>query len=669
MYLERIRKKLITEAFFNPYCDKFSFDKARAELEKIVTLYTNEVESGKIIQEKEIDLIVGTIELLPYFNQCFQDYYNITSEKLNELKYPIEKIINFQFALHNRTICGLFHTTVEDLVKDKVLTLEQSYGHTIQALDPNVRVNSRSAAETSVDSLCIALNYYRYFLGIKTENANPDFLNVLNFCHNTDVRSQVYYVLKSEYNNFTWANGFISFDNNSLKFDWFNYDEVVNNTIGFFRLNRNSTGFYFLTMEKINRDVFKKKLYINAHIKRTRGTKIKKTWVESNYTKCEIENGIDEEELSIYLRSYSDLASYYNFLEDSNIPNSPDLKVIDLLELYLPLRSLFSKLTYNSTREDKVFNFADAEVFPTRVKREDLKNYLLARSIYNETQIEYFISLIVQTDVQKRINLWDKFFIQIETDLYFSLLPITSSITLYCMDVWMEACGMDLDFRGNSFEKYLRSSLVSELEEKKYWHQVPSSQKLILSNGKYEEIDLLINLKNKVILAELKCIKFPLNHIDNYNSRKRIKDGSHQALRKKNFIQQNRKELTPIIGEISGKEIIPLVITNCPIFTCSNYNGVQVVDYFLIEAYFNTGAIGVDKIEFSGSSVSSIDRVEEKKFYSNEDEFGDNFSDHMANPPTILKLRKEVEVKDYPLGLPEAIDYKVIVSGVDFKYV
>lgn len=664
-----IRKLFINDPIFNPFSDKCSYEKALEKVEKIL----KKPPIDKEINREDIDEVfklIDTLHLIPFFNSWHSDYYNHTSEQLKKIPYSIIEIINFQLAIHNRNIIGVLKMTQNDYENKKFNSFEQSYGHTVQTIDPNVKADSRTIMETAVDSMNIILNYYRYFIDSKTESNSPKFTDVLNFCYNTDIRTQIFNIIRSEFYEFTWARGYISYDdkNKIFRFKWIDHNRIINQQIGFFRLNRNILNHHFIYIESLNKDQVFKKFNIDNFSKKRKGTKIKRIWVVNNYIHYDLENSFDELEFDMYLRAYSEVATYYNFLENVSLPNSPNLKIMDFFEMYISLRYLFNKLESEVNNNNEVFSFNDIKKFPTKIKEKVLLDYLLHRSPFTEKQILFFIEKIVHSDLKKRINLWDKFFVKSNDDLFFSLLPVSSSLYIYCLDTWIEQCGIDLDFRGKLFETYLNRFVKHTLNNKKFTFSIPRQQKLTLNNGKYEEIDLLINLKNKVIIAELKCVKYPMNHIDYFNAEKRLSNGADQIIRKKNFLLQNKKELEPIIGIISGKEVIPIVITNCPIFTCQMNNGIVVVDYFLFEAYFSNGSLGKDKIVSQGIDILEIVRMNEIVFYTNEDEFGNNFLEKMTNPPACLELKKLVSVKEFPLTFPKDFGYKIFVTGAEFKY-
>jgi hypothetical protein len=81
-----------------------------------------------------------------------------------------------------------------------------------------------------------------------------------------------------------------------------------------------------------------------------------------------------------------------------------------------------------------------------------------------------------------------------------------------------------------------------------------------------EEIDLIINLHDIVSIGELKCIRYPMELRNYFYNRKRLINGCNQIIRKSAYMQNNAEEFKKDIGDIAEKKIIPIVITNYPIF-------------------------------------------------------------------------------------------------------
>lgn len=664
-----LRNKLIKDSSFNPFSDKFSYENVKVEVGKILEDLDTHIKNGTV-DLQSLNKTIETITTLPFFNGWFKEYYSHTLEKLNKVEYSIIDIINFQLALHNREIAGVFKLAITDLSGQDAISLEKAFSHKVPTIKEGIKADSRTALESSVDALNVILNYYRFFIDSKKSNNTASFSDVLNFCHNTDVRSKIYQIIKAEYFDFTWSDGNIEWDkaNNTFRFSYLNTDRIITQNIGFFRLNRNSLGPHLQFMIAVERTPKLKQILEKKFKKTNRNTQLKVVEINKGVVNYKLKSGIDKTEHAFHLKGYTEISAYYNFLGDEFIPNTPNLRVMDLVELYQSIKYLFNRITDGVTKNDSVFNFEDIDKFPTKILYERLKAYLLSRTRYSEQQVIFFLSLLTQEDIKQRINLWDKFFLRNGEYLYFSLLPVSSSLLIYCIDTWLEFCGMDLDFRGILFEKYLQNALIEDLTKKKYFFKTPKMQKLELANGKYEEVDLLIVLKDKVILGELKCVKFPMNHIDYHNALKRLKGGIDQSIRKMNFILTHKVELEDKIGKITGKEIIPIVVTNCSLFTGLSFKNVPIVDYFLLEAYFNTGAYGRDKIENDGANVPNIKRVQETVFYTNEDEFGNNFLSHMKNPPAVEDLKRHIEIIDHTLTFPKDIGYNMMISGINFKY-
>ena len=98
----------------------------------------------------------------------------------------------------------------------------------------------------------------------------------------------------------------------------------------------------------------------------------------------------------------------------------------------------------------------------------------------------------------------------------------------------------------------MSGTTTDSLKKKKATFQIIPSNKIISNNKKFEEIDLLLILKDVVIVAEIKCIKFPIEPRDKHNSIRRLTEGVKQVKRKVNFLTLNKTNLERTDANIWG---------------------------------------------------------------------------------------------------------------------
>lgn len=97
------------------------------------------------------------------------------------------------------------------------------------------------------------------------------------------------------------------------------------------------------------------------------------------------------------------------------------------------------------------------------------------------------------------------------------------------------------------------------------------------SSGNEEEIDVLISMKNVVLLADAKCIHYSIEPFNYSEAWQRLKEGCEQVIRKVEFVKNNPQYFSRL-GDFSSKTFIPFVITNYPTFSGFSHKGVYVID-------------------------------------------------------------------------------------------
>lgn len=293
----------------------------------------------------------------------------------------------------------------------------------------------------------------------------------------------------------------------------------------------------------------------------------------------------------------SELHTYYPFIKNQSLPNFPGLDLNKSLAIFSAIRYLIQYLlaSFDFTNSS-IKNINDFYKFPFRIKSINLKTYLLVKTNFSELQIDYFLAMLKSDfDAEHRMNLWDKPLIQYDDDYLIPLLGVNDSITLHLLDIWLNEGGSSLDKRGHLLEEYLKKQLSFNINEKGFFNYIPQKSMFKINGKGKEDIDLLINLKNCLIIAEVKCIKYPMQIRDFHNAHKRLTKASSQVKRKADFISKNEGYFEEELKGIRQKKIVKLIVTNFPNFSGFIINGIPVVDLFLLEAYFLEGKLTKQK--------------------------------------------------------------------------
>ncbi|MGN8055139.1 hypothetical protein ACTJKN_02625 [Pedobacter sp. 22163] len=649
-----LRKKMRSERELNPFNDKFDESKVMKVLADLT--------GSKKLEQEGLGIFLTAFSSIQ-MHGFYVEIYDVLKKRILNSGTDTNILSERLITLTNRH----YQIIMEAAMKREIAAeshFEDSFKRKIPSADPSVgMIETAAAMETEIDALHISLNFISHFRGLPTSDpAKPD-ISYVEDCRSISKWSSILFVVKHCYDDCVWNNGQMVFSKDSGEFR-ITFDEPRNlllNKAGFYRLLRNSQAVYYMLKQwhqkttKVERgDVFFEERKKNVQIASVAHT--------AGYVSYLLESGEDNEETDFEIHNKAGLEAYYNYIDNVSLPKMPTLTLNDLVCMLSLVQHLFRKAAQNCFRSD-VMKRADFDNFPVKIKRQMLKEYLLERTTYKSDQVDSFIDLLTNPQ-DKRINFWNYPFVASNEDLVFPLLTIIDPILLYLIDRWLEDAGYDLDKRGGYFEKYIKASIARILNKKKYFFYIPSSPKLYNKSGKYEEIDLLLNLRDIVVVGEVKCEKYPMEVRDGHNGLARLKHGSLQVIRKAAFILENADDLSAQIGEIKGKEIVKLVITNYPLYTGYELNGVAVVDYFLIESYLSSGRITGNAVTSENGFITTSE-TSEIVLQTSEDELNANFKSNMYSPKAVEEALKLVKLTTNKIT-PEGLNLQIYAQSAEY---
>lgn len=345
-----------------------------------------------------------------------------------------------------------------------------------------------------------------------------------------------------------------------------------------------------------------------------------------------------------YVMAKTEVDLYYPFIYKERIEEIKELSINDMIIMFTRLSNLINKII--DTKKEKKQRMS---LLSVKISRKDIVRLLKQTTIYSKKQIELFLEMNTNTmDNNCRINLRSKPLLLLGNTYLCLVSAIVTPNYSYLTDVWLDAAGVDLTRRGKDFERYIKKSLEDVLSKKGYSYNIPQINKFTNKDGKYEEIDLLINLKNVVVIAEVKCIKYAMECRDTHNNLKIVKNAANQIKRKADFIKVHKDELSDFIGDMEGKKIIKVIITNYPIFAGSDVDDIPIIDFYLFDSYFRSGKL--THAVLGSNIVSEVDVI---PYYSNEDELCTELENFLDNPPSIDELKKKIKLEERKLSLPD----------------
>jgi hypothetical protein len=222
--------------------------------------------------------------------------------------------------------------------------------------------------------------------------------------------------------------------------------------------------------------------------------------------------------------------------------------------------------------------------------------------------------------------------------------------------VWLDRTGIKLDSRGPLFERYIKTEIAEICRIRGFSCKIEQRNKFFY-NKKSEEIDIIFALRDIAFVCEVKCIKYSSTPREDHNAYGTLKQAAIQANRKCQFIRDMMQTDNDLKDMLNGKTLAPLIITNYPLYTTLNLANVQVIDFFLIKSYLETGKISSGYYATAGG-VTQMVQIKSKYFYTTEKEMNDNIFNYLKAPPSIMNLFDKYKIVSSKFT-PEWLSFEV----------
>lgn len=652
--MNKLRKKIIYDSKLNPFNDDFNLDYLKSYLSKL----EDNDESHKLF---------SFFLLANNFNAFYKSTFANLKEMFHESNLNYNELVEFLITSSNRHYL-LLHKTPDSAKKE--FNFQDFFKKTIESVDESIgKIDARAALETEIDSLNTLINYLKYFEEeLKTSNKIENDTSSVDSIIKLTLTTNYFNVIRFTHEDALFNNGYIDYipDSNTIHYKYDNVNELFLGKIGYYRLNRNVTAHFLILNEYLDNNKDVRMLISKTYEGKNQVKRIKKTNINQGEIEFELASGHDISEFYNFIFLDVQLRTYYDFIYDVVMPNAEGLALKDCLILFSMIQGIFNNVVnYNKVEDDSVMRIKEFGKFPSKIKSNNLKLYLKSKTRYSTKQINYFINLLVNKKDQ-RLNFWDYPFLEKEGYYYVPLLSFLNPLIFVLSDNWLEDSGFDLEERGSYFEKSIKENFTDALKNKKYNFIIPNISKYTLPDGKFEEIDLIMNLKNVVVIAEVKCIKYSLTPRDEFNALKRLREGAKQINRKAEFIVSNSEKFKNEIGDIIGKKIIKIVLTNFPSYSGYIMEDIPIVDYYLIESYIKSGRISSYRYVTENGKITENKLRAEEIFYNNEDEFCNKFESFVLKPDYIEKCRDYFEFKVNKLSV-ENDTFNIYSDSVEFK--
>jgi|GEM_PF-5506045 len=457
-----------------------------------------------------------------------------------------------------------------------------------------------------------------------------DELSQVNTIQKLGKIGSIFNAIKQSYDRVIWGKGIIQYENSTVKLKSIHNNLMLDN-VALTRLARNT----FATTQCLDESIVKE-----YHLKRS-GQIIKSIELNNDLV---LKYQASPQKLTDSFTSFvAQVLTYYPFLHSENIAAFNNLRLIDLINLFSMLYDFVVALPMPKY-DETVLNLAKFKLFNPKVRKNVLIEYFNKVSRYSHGQIIFFINLLVKNEDH---NLY-RYPVYSEGEYYyFAHSTIKKANILYLVDKWLEVGKCKLAERGVKFEKYIKKILINEkLNIFAKFDLIKQSNFFFIdscNNKVGEEIDLVISTETTIIIAEIKCTTYPLEHKDFYTSFQIVKEAKNQVVRKAEFIENNWDHFENLLGSKGSKKIEKVIIVNFPHHAGKNVEGVPVLDFYLFLSYFKSGKL-TSVIKEKGKGEKSTDIL----YYDSIRTFESNFETFCKEPTPIqdLLLRQKIEEFD-----------------------
>lgn len=640
--------KLLWEDGYYPFSMKYNPKKT---FEKIELEYS----------ELEVDDTSKSIVTYSYhFNNYFKEICKSLETVLKKSKLNKEQFIDLLIADLNRTEIVISGDTIQVLESQKTIDMNAMSNVYIQKPEfQNISEPVWGIIDAAIDTSILNLNHLKYIKFSMEEDTvienEIEQVDVIKFLGNV---GSFYNSIKHAYDRIIWNHHHIEYIEDVMYLRQ-NSNHLMLDNVGLTRLSRNISGKY-------------QEIKYNSKAYKDEGKQYHQTRTHQEISKIELK----DDKLIIKYKSkksiFSDsfcsyiapLLTYYPFYRSKKIKKFDDLTIFDLVNLFSILHDLVNLLPFPNYDDTEVKDLEKFTSFNPKLTQKEIVNHFKKTTKYSENQILIFIDLLTQKGDSH--NLYRYPIYENGGFMFFALSIIKRANILYLIDKWLEMGECDLSDRGYEFEDYITNFLMTEdLNEFAKFKKIERSTFSFKNDNSEkfeEEIDLVLLTESTLILAEVKCIVYPLEQKDYYTSYQTIKKAKKQIERKAKFIEDNWDHFKDDLGERNTLKIEKIIIVNFPHYTGHILDGIPVADFYLFLSYFQSGKFHNIKLEKGKEPVYNF-----IPYYNSVKSFESNFGSFFQRPLPVQDLINRQAIEEYEVSIkgndPKIIGQRVIYNA------
>lgn len=354
---------------------------------------------------------------------------------------------------------------------------------------------------------------------------------------------------------------------------------------------------------------------------------------------------------TVYTNRFKIESDFYRPMLDLPLPKFPKLTLNVLLDSWEVLASLAAAMRGAFPDDTKYSTVSNLLRYTPTIYADQVVALLTQWLKIGSAEAREVISFFT-FDPRPNCELWAKPIIKFSKDsLTVLLAPLLQGNMQRTFDLWMRETGFNLTEKGFMFEDYAREALKQSIHE-----SVKLDDAGMLNEGFFlkdesldEEIDLLLWVKNVILIGEAKCQLFPSEPIEYHNYFKTLDDAAVQLQRKFDAVKRNKEAVLKELG-LLGKigveqaQFVPFILTNHPLGVGHPMKGIPIIDLhalrqFLLEGEWHPLTIRSDR----GSTA-----VGTQSLYANEEQAAQKLESFLTNPPQVDYYRHHLRSKRIP---------------------
>ncbi|WP_370294002.1 hypothetical protein [Thalassolituus sp.] len=345
----------------------------------------------------------------------------------------------------------------------------------------------------------------------------------------------------------------------------------------------------------------------------------------------------------------------------------------DVLEVYRCLILYAHKCVSKYPKNDAITSFNKACEFCHTIGRNELVSGLNAATGIPRVKLEDILNFLT-FDGSSRKDMWANPLISADGEFLIASSVLLTPTIMRSFEHWIVEAGFDLGDKGTKYESNSLKELSTIIKDCDFSEIVskPYSKRFKFSNQE-EEIDLLIKVGSKILVGEIKSIVTTDSPISSYRTLSTLKKAARQAVRKVEFVKNNCLGVFAEAGwsfsDGIDYEYIPLILNSSGVYVGLEVDGVPVVDFRILGAYFSSPVVPL--ISSQGGNGSTV-HFAYYELYSNKNEFEKNISIYLSNPPQINDSSDDFSYKSFELPaltekLPDIVFERLVYKSASAK--